>query len=137
MSHSLNSSQERIDLKRIIILSVVAAVLSVSIAYAKRAAPKDATPVVIGSIEYRAPHSQMGCVEAWDTKRNQLIWRRQIYVVKYTLGLERDVQDVFIKTIKLKDKNLVVENERKSEYELDLDSLDVKVLKGSLVENRK
>ena len=44
----------------------------------------------------------MGCVEAWDKKSNEMIWRRQIYVVKYTVGLERDVQDVFITTLKLK-----------------------------------
>jgi hypothetical protein len=94
-------------------------------------------PVQSGEIEFRAPHSQAGYIEAWDVKRDELIWRRQIYVVKYTVGLERDVQDVFIKSIELKDHTLFVKNERKSEYQLDLDSLDVKVVKGALVENRK
>ena len=79
----------------------------------------------------------MGCIEAWDTKSNEMIWRRQIYVVKYTVGLERDVQDVFITTLKLKGNTFIVANERKSEYELDLDTLHVKVLKGELVETHK
>ena len=124
-------------MKRIIVVFIVLAVLSVSVALTKRSVPDEVASIKSGDIEYRAPHSQMGCVEAWDTKRNELIWRRQIYVVRYTIGLERDVQDVFIKTIELKDKTLIVNNERKSEYELDLESLQVKVLKGSLVENRE
>ena len=78
----------------------------------------------------------MGCVEAWDTESNEMVWRRQIYVVKYTVGLERDVQEVFITTLRFKDKTLVVINERESEYELDLDTLQVKVLKGALVETK-
>lgn len=79
----------------------------------------------------------MGCVEAWDIKREQLIWRRQVYVVKYNVSLERDVQDVFIQSVELKSNTLVVKSERKSEYQLDLDSLDVKVIKGTLVERWK
>jgi hypothetical protein len=124
-------------MKRIIGFCIALAVLSVSTAPAKRSAPDEVTPIKSGDIEYRAPHGQMGCVEAWNVKQNDLIWRRQIYVVKYAIGLERDVQDVFITTIELKDKTLIVKNERKSEYELNLESFQVKVLKGSLVEHRQ
>jgi hypothetical protein len=124
-------------MKRIVILLAALAVLAASATLAKRSAPAEVTPITSGQIEYRVPHSQMGCVEAWDTKRNELIWRRQIYVVKYTIGLERDVQDVFIKIIELKDNTLIVKNERESEYELALESLQIEVLKGSLVENSK
>ncbi len=123
-------------MKRFIILLAALAVLSVSTVQAKRAAPAKVPPAVVGKLEYRAPTSQMGCVEAWDTASNEMIWRRQIYIVKYTVGLERDVQDVFITTLQHKDKTLVVTNERKSEYALDLDTLQVKVLKGSLIETR-
>ena len=78
--------------------------------------------------------SQMGCVEAWDTISNEMIWRRQIYVVKFVVGLERDIQDVFVKTLDIADNTLVVMNERDSEYALDANTLDVEVLKGSLIE---
>ena len=122
-------------MKKIIVFSVVFAVLSASIVYARRDAPKDVPSIKNSKIEYRAPHGQMGCVEAWQGKT--MIWRRQIYVVKYTVGLERDVQDVFIKTMELKGNALTIKNERKSEYELDLDTLQVKVLKGSLAESSK
>ncbi len=116
---------------------VVFAVFWTSVVLAKRSAPAKVVPATSGQIEYRAPHRQMGCVEAWDTHRKKLIWRRQIYVVKYTMDLERDVQDVFIKTMKLQDDALLVKNERESEYKLDLNTLQVKVLKGALVENRE
>ena len=122
-------------MKKVLVLSIVLAVLSTSIVYARRDAPKDVPSITHGKIEYRAPHGQMGCVEAWQGKT--LIWRRQIYVVKYTVNLERDVQDVFIKTLALKGTTLTVTNERASEYELDLESLEVKVVKGSLVESRE
>lgn len=108
--------------------------LSVSTVHAKRAAPAKVPPVTVGKIEYCVPTGQMGCVEAWDTGSDEMIWRRQIYVVKYTVGLERDVQDVFIMALGLRDRTLVVSNERKSEYEMDLDTLQVKVVKGALVE---
>ena len=123
-------------MKRLIIFLAALSVLSAPSVYGKRGAAVKVPRVTVGKIEYRAPTSQMGCVEAWDTESDEMIWRRQIYVVKYTVGLERDVQDVFITAIGLKDENLVVSNERKSEYELDLDTLQVKVLKGALVETK-
>ncbi|NOX60119.1 MAG: hypothetical protein GXP29_14840 [Planctomycetes bacterium] len=124
-------------MKNLIISCTILAVFSATVAVAKRSAPDRVAPVTSGHIEYRAPHSQMGCVEAWDIRQDQLIWRRQIHIVKYTIGLERDVQDVYIKTLELKGDMLIVKNERESEYQLDLDSLHIKVLKGSLVETRK
>ena len=111
-------------------------VLSESVA--KRAVPSIVIPVQVGSIEYSAPHgklqNQMGCIEARNVGSGELLWRRQVYVVKYDPDLEGDVQDVYIKNIKIKGDSLMITNERKSEYQLNLNTLQVKVLKGSLVE---
>jgi hypothetical protein len=106
-------------------------------AQAKRAAPEEVKPVRVGGIEYRAPLGHMGCVEAWDTRQNTRVWSRQIYVVKITPDLEGDVQDVFIKSLELKDGMLRITNERGSEYRLDPATLEVKVEKGQLVETRR
>jgi len=62
-------------------------------------------------------------------------WRRQIYVIKYQSGLERDIQDIFITNLRLTENQLIVSNESNSEYSLDLNTLEVKVLKGALVES--
>lgn len=122
------------NVKTILLLVSCLSLLLVSVAFAKRAAPAIVAPVKVGGIEYRAPHGQMGCVEAWDVEQGELIWRRQVYVVKYAVGLERDVQDVFIRSMEIKDNSLIVKNERQSEYRLDLDSLEVEIVQGSLVE---
>ncbi|HBV63366.1 MAG TPA: hypothetical protein DEF45_10135 [Rhodopirellula sp.] len=125
---------ERIAVIRLVILLTLCWLLPVSTVEAKRPAPVKVPPVAVGTIEYRAPTKQMGCVEAWDKESKEMIWRRQIYVVQYQVGLERDVQDVFITRLGTKKNSLVVKNERKSEYELDLETLQVKVLNGALVE---
>ncbi|MCH1441730.1 MAG: hypothetical protein L7W43_18850 [Rubripirellula sp.] len=123
-------------MKSVVILLMLLSVLSVSNAHAKRGAAAKVPAVMDGALEYRAPTSEMGCVEAWNTKSQKMVWRRQIYIVKYDVGLEKDVQDIFINSLKLRGNVLIVTNERKSMYQLDLDSLNVKVLKGALIETK-
>jgi len=116
--------------------------LAILVTEAKRGAPAEVLPVTVGNIKYSAPHrngtqKQMGFIEARDLKSGKLIWSRQIYAVKYDPDLEGDVQDVFIKSITVEGNNLIITNERNSKYQLDLNSLEVKVIKGSLVEETK
>ena len=123
--------------------SLISSLLLVTLlAEAKRGAPAEVLPVTVGNIEYLAPHrngthKQMGFIEARDLKSGKLIWSRQIYSVKYDPDLEGDVQDVYIKNLKVKGNSLIITNERKSEYQLNLKTLHIKVLKGSLVEETK
>ena len=116
--------------------------LTTLLAEAKRGAPAEVLPLTVGNIEYSAPHrngtqKQMGLIEAHDLRSGKLIWSRQIYAVKYDPDLEGDVQDVFIKSITVQGNNLIITNERNSKYQLNLNSLKVKVIQGSLVEETK
>ncbi|MAE53104.1 MAG: hypothetical protein CMI20_03215 [Opitutae bacterium] len=116
--------------------------LATLLAEAKRRVPAKVLPVKVGDIEFSAPHlngtqKQMGFIEARDLKSGKIIWSRQIYTVKYDPDLEGDVQDVFIKSITVEGNYLIITNERNSKYQLDLNSLGVKVIKGSLVEETK
>ena len=116
--------------------------LATLLAEAKRGAPAEVLPVTVGDIKYSAlhrngTHKQMGFIEARELKGGKLIWSRQIYAVKYDPDLERDVQDVFIKSITVQGNHLIITNERNSKYQLDLNSLEVKVIKGSWVEETK
>ncbi len=124
-------------MKKIAAVMIVLSLLSTPMVFAKRATPAQVAAVRMGEMELRAPTSQLGCVEAWDTKHNELLWRRQIYVVRYTAGLERDVQDVFIRSMEMKDNVLIVTNENQSEYVLNLETLEVRVNKGALIEVKK
>jgi hypothetical protein len=99
---------------------------------AKRVAPKPVPPVVSAGIEYSAPLDRMGFVVATWIQTKREIWSRQVYAVKheYKLGLELDVQDVFIIDLRLEGGKLKVKNERGGEFELDPETLEVKVLLG-------
>lgn len=105
-----------------------------SIVMAKRGAPKPVPPVKSGDVEYRVAHDHMGTVEAWDVNTGKMLWRKEIYKVKYDKNLEKDVQDVYVTSTGLKGTVLTVKNERGSEYELDLVTNQVKLIKGNLVE---
>jgi len=128
-------------MQRLLNIGIILSILCISESEAKRAVPSKVMPVQVGSIEYSAPHgksqNQMGSIEARRVGSGKLLWRRQVYVVKYDPDLEGDVQDVYIKSFKVKGNSLIITNERKSEYQLNLKTLHVKVLKGSLVEETK
>ena len=104
-------------------------------AHAKRVAPKAVPPVVRDGIEYSAPLDRMGFVVATWAKTKREIWSRQVYVIKheYKLGLEEDVQAVFITDLSVEGGKLKIRNERGGEFALDPESLNVKVLKGQAV----
>ena len=129
-------------MKRLLNIGIILFILGLSESEAKRAVPSKVLPVKVGNIEYSAPHrnrthKQMGFIEARAPKSGELIWSRQIYAVKYDPDLEGDVQDVFIKSITVEGNHLIITNERNSKYQLDLNSLEVKVIKGSWVEETK
>ena len=119
-----------------VLACVSLSVLLATAVYAKRSAPKAVAPLTQDGIVYSAPPTQMGFVVATSEQTGRVIWLRQIYVVKYDVQLEKDVQDCFITSLSLKDGKLLVANEAGGEYGLDLDSLDVKVIKGKSVIDR-
>jgi hypothetical protein len=61
-------------MKRIVFISCFVLTV-VATAIADRAAPKDIPPIRQNEITYKAPHfgGHMGCVEARDTKTDQLV----------------------------------------------------------------
>jgi hypothetical protein len=119
---------------------VLIALLSVSeFSFAKRAAPKDVQPVVDHGVKYLAPHvtaeyikahgypkCPVGCVEAWKVKSGKLLWRVQLYEIKYDEKLEKDVQDNFINALQLKDGNLFVQTEHGDKFLVNLKTHEVK-----------
>lgn len=110
-------------MKRIIALLIVtlaALFLVPGIVWAKRAAPKRVTPVVVNSVEYSAPLKMMGFVVATDTASRKELWRVRIYNVPIDPTLERDVQEVYITSLALEGGALVVTNEKDERFTLDL-----------------
>ena len=118
-----------------ILITIVASAVSVG-AFAKRLPPKPVAPLVADGVRYEVPHfgafhgkeQNGGFVQAWDARKNQLLWDRMIYRIRYDRNLERDVQDVFITEIHLHGKILFVTNESSERFEMDLVSGKVRAL---------
>ena len=116
------------------------ALLSISeFCFAKRAAPKEVEPVIDHGVKYLAPHvapgyikangnptCPVGCIEAWSVKSGKLLWRVQVYEIKYDEKLEKDVQDDFIDALQIKDGNLLVENEQGNKFVVNIKTHKVK-----------
>jgi hypothetical protein len=92
--------------------------------HAKRAAPEPVQPVSDNGITYSAPASKRGVVEAHDDMSGQLVWETEVYSTAYDPELEKDVQDVFITDLRIDNGRLLVSNEKKQEYALDLKTGD-------------
>jgi hypothetical protein len=62
----------------------------------------------------------MGFVVATDARNQRELWRKRIYKVKINRSRERDVQDVFITSLAVRDNALLVANERGEHFSLNL-----------------
>ncbi len=98
--------------------------------FAKRLPPKPVEPFIHDGVKYIAPHFDLsferdqigGFVEAWDIQSGTKLWDLKVYRVEYDPRLERDVQDVFITSLSLEEGDLIVQNGRGEEFEIDLES---------------
>jgi hypothetical protein len=113
----------------LLLLALIAAT-----AYAKRLPPPEVTPVKKDGIEYRELGNK---VQAIDIQSGEEIWRKEIFVIVYLPKLEKDVQDVCITNLSIEEDKLLVDVEGDNRYELDLESLDVKVIEGYKVISNK
>lgn len=120
------------------VIALIVLLLISGFCFAKRAAPKDVEPVVDHGVKYLAPHvtagyikahgypkCSVGCVEAWSVKSGKLLWRVQVYEIKYDEKLEKDVQDNFITALQIKDGNLIVETEHGEKFVVNIKTHDV------------
>ena len=107
---------------KIIYYTTALMVLLVSNVMAKRAAPDEVAPVATETSVFSAPHfpegdrvQNGGVLEARDPQTKKLLWQVQIYNTEYDKGLEKDVQDVFIKSLSFdKVHNLLIMSDEKS-----------------------
>jgi hypothetical protein len=107
---------------KIIYYTTALMVLLVSDVMAKRAAPDEVAPIATETAVFSAPHfpegdrvQNGGVLEARDPQTKKLLWQVQIYNTEYDKGLEKDVQDVFIKSLSFdKVHNLLIMSDEKS-----------------------
>lgn len=93
----------------------------------KRAGPPEVPPVVIDSVSYAVLHFGLaegleqngGYVVANEAKSGKRLWLVKVYENKIDPNLERDVQEVFIRTLKKQGKLLEITDEKGRHYVLD------------------
>lgn len=100
-------------------------------ANAKQMMPKPVDPVTYLGVTYAAPHfvdgeaQNGGFIEARGTN-GTLLWRLRIYDTNYDNAVEPDVQDVFVADLRIEDGTLIVTDEIKRVFEVDLKTRCVK-----------
>jgi len=78
-----------------ILITIVASAVSVG-AFAKRRSPEPVASLVADGVRYEVPHfgafhgkeQNGGFVQAWDARKNQVLWDRMIYRIRYDRNLE-------------------------------------------------
>ncbi len=110
--------------------------LIINNAFAKRLAPENVEPIRYNGMIIIADQEKMGFIKVFDTNQN-FLWKKRIYTVDYIIGLERDVQNVYINKIQMHRGLLIIKNEERNYYSLDLDTRKVKKLKKTDIKRLK
>ncbi len=101
---------------------------------ASRTAPPTIAPIKHEGVRYEAPWSARGAVVAYDDKSGKELWRLVLANYFIDAEMERDVQETFLAKMELsKDgKELLVEDERRVPYLVDLEQRSFKILKWAV-----
>jgi len=114
------------SIKRLL-LSIVIALAVTPALTAKRSLPAEVPPIIVDGVRYTVLHrgraqglsQNGGYLEAWNAKTGRWLWRVRVYNVKYNPLQETDAQDIFIKSLSVKDDKLIVINDAETIYEVD------------------
>jgi len=104
--------------------------ICVTDAYSARLESATIEPIQVEGIEYRIPNTveKMGIVQAFKIGAEKPLWEQKIYnvyVFSGLLGLEEDVQWIFISSVDLFDGKLHITNEAGNQYYLSPESREV------------
>jgi hypothetical protein len=116
--------------KIIVFLSLALFILHAPL-FAKRAYIKYPDKITIDNIEYKASYEmgnlvQKAYIEARNIETEEIIWKKKIYQIMLNPVLEQDVQWIMITDVKEKNGQLIISNEKKDIFSLDLKTLEVK-----------
>ncbi len=117
----------------VIIISLIS--IAAGAIYAKRGPAPEVKSAFYIDKEIRVANDSrpgnLGFIHVYMKGTNKLIFSKQIYFVIYNFMLERDVQDVYIKTLEIKGDSIVVENEIGYLYSFNMNTYELQVLKGT------
>ena len=103
-----------------IILLIILGFCRIEFVEAKRVPSPKVDPLIFNDVKFIVPVHKMGYVEAWDIKTGQKLWATKVYEVNIDPETEPDVQWIFITKIFIKNNKLIVVNEARNIFELDI-----------------
>jgi len=95
-----------------------------------RSLPSQIDCIVDGAKKYCAPISKPGFIQVLQSENDSLIWEKEIYKQIMDSTLEHDVQIVYIQSISLQNKYLLITNEIGSSFCLNLSDCQITKLKN-------
>jgi hypothetical protein len=121
-------------MKKTIILILITLLFTPSITLAKRKPPKELNPVRRGGIKYSIHHGELlkkkttdgAYIRAYDIALSEPLWDLKIYSIEYDEEMEKDVQDVFVRSFKLKKDKFIIRNERNDMFIVNIRTKKVK-----------
>jgi hypothetical protein len=106
-----------------IYIFILSSIVQFSI-HAKRIAPKKVESISYKNIEYSVNHSDIGSILIID-KNSNTTRNIKIYNIEYDKDLEKDVQDIFIKNLKISNNYLLITNESNKVFRMDLSTYQI------------
>ena len=106
---------------------ILSTLLLPELASAKRIALVKVDPVISDGIRYAAPNDDGRCgyIEASNVGTNKKLWELTIFTNPIDPNLEEDVQWVFIKSLHIHDRRLIVTSEHGETYQVDLKTKEI------------
>jgi hypothetical protein len=101
--------------------------LAPQLASAKRLPPVKVQPLIYEGIRYVAPNDdgRRGYIEARNVGTNKKLWELTLFTNHIDPNVEKDVQWVFIKALKIEDGRLMVTSEGGKTYQVDLNTKEI------------
>jgi hypothetical protein len=90
--------------------------------FARRTATPVVMPLEYNGIKYVANEPLIGYVSAIDIKMDTVLWITQVYRIIYDHSLGADVQDIFINSMKREKNVLILTNENRQTYRINMKS---------------
>ena len=99
--------------------------------FAKRMYVEYPDEIKVDGVIYKATYSESfffhkAFIEAYDSRTNDMLWKKMIYSTFMNPLVEHDVQWVLIKKVVYENEKLIIENEDKIRYFIELETLKVK-----------